>query len=82
MNYDHPDNPTFDNESDSFTSLDLSLIDNIVLGGIDTNDYPDFSDAFIESADYEGREMTDEEMEWVQSEHPEFVQESVLNQII
>lgn len=43
--------------------MDTSKIDNIVLGGIDTKDYPDFCDGYIESADYDGIPMTDDELE-------------------
>ena len=34
--------------------MNYDLIDNIELDGIDTNDYPDFCDAYIVSADYDG----------------------------
>ena len=34
--------------------MNYDLIDNIEVDGIDTNDYPDFTDAFIVSADYDG----------------------------
>lgn len=30
---------------------------------INTADFPDFTDSFIESAEYDGREMTDEELD-------------------
>jgi len=43
--------------------MNYDLIDNIEVDGIDTNDYPDFCDAFIVSADYNGVEMTDEQLE-------------------
>ena len=43
--------------------MNYDLIDNIEVDGIDTNDYPDFCDAFIVSADYDGVEMTDEQLE-------------------
>lgn len=43
--------------------LDYSKIDDIDLDGIDHNDYPDFCDAFICAATYNGREMTDEELD-------------------
>jgi hypothetical protein len=43
--------------------LDYSLIDNIIFGGIDFDDYPDFCDAYIESADYDGVEMTEAQLE-------------------
>ena len=45
--------------------LDYDLIDNVVFGGIDPEDYPDFCDAYIESADYDGREMTEAELELI-----------------
>lgn len=44
-------------------NLNYSLIDNVQIDGVDTSDYPDFCDAYIVSADYDGREMTDDEIE-------------------
>jgi hypothetical protein len=43
--------------------MDYSKIDNVAVSGIDTKDYPDFCDAFIESADYDGVPMSDEQLE-------------------
>ena len=43
--------------------MNYDLIDNIEIDGIDTNDYPDFCDAFIVSADYDGVEMSEEQLE-------------------
>jgi hypothetical protein len=43
--------------------LDYSKISNVQVGGIDMEDFPDFCDAYIESADYDDREMTDEELD-------------------
>ena len=43
--------------------MNYDLIDNIEVDGIDTNDYPDFCDAFISSADYNGVEMSEEQLE-------------------
>jgi len=57
--------------------LDLSLIDNIEVDGIDTRDYPDFCDAYISYADYDGREMTDEELDVLNDEYRDFVYEKV-----
>ena len=42
--------------------IDYSKIDNVTFDGIDYNDYPDFCDAFIQTADYKGVPMTDEEL--------------------
>ncbi len=44
-------------------NLDYSLIDNVEIDGVDSSDYPDFCDAYIVSADYDGREMTDDEID-------------------
>jgi len=43
--------------------MNYDLIDNIEVDGIDTNDYPDFCDAFISYADYNGKPMTDEQLD-------------------
>jgi hypothetical protein len=43
--------------------LNYNLIDNIEFEGIDPNDHPDYCDAHIISADYDGREMTEDEIE-------------------
>lgn len=47
----------------SFTKLDYSQIENVELDGVDTRDYPDFCDAYIASATYKGRDMTEVELE-------------------
>ena len=43
--------------------LDYSKIEDIEVDGIDTQDYPDFCDAYICSATYKGREMTELELD-------------------
>ena len=58
--------------------MNYKLIDNIVIDGIDNNDYPDFSDAFIISADYNGKTMTDEQLDEI-NEDRDFVYQCVLN---
>ena len=60
--------------------LDYSKISNVKVEGIDMADYGDFCDAYIESADYDGREMTDEELE-VLTEDSQFVNEAVFAQL-
>jgi hypothetical protein len=52
------------------------LIDNIEVDGIDTNDYPDFTDAFIVSADYDGKPMTEEQLNTLNEDYS-FVHDSV-----
>jgi hypothetical protein len=61
-------------------NLDYSLIDNVQIDGVDTTDYPDFCDAYIVSADYNGREMTDDEIELL-NDDSDFVLEKVYEYI-
>jgi len=61
--------------------IDFTKIANVEVDGIDFNDYPDFVDAFIASAEYDGREMTDEEIDYINDVHLDFVQECVYNHL-
>lgn len=45
------------------TKFDFNKITNVELDGIHHWDYPDYCDAFISSADYDGVEMTDEQLD-------------------
>jgi len=41
----------------------MSELINIELGGVDSSDYPDFSDAFVQYAEYEdGTPLTEDEL--------------------
>lgn len=60
--------------------LDYKLISDIEVDGIDTNDYPDFCDAYICSASYDGRDMTDLELDRL-NEDRDFVYNKVLDRI-
>ena len=54
---------------------------NIELDGIDSNDFPDFCDAFILSADHEdGSPFTDAELETL-NDDVDFVHEQVFAQL-
>ena len=61
--------------------IDISKIDNVQLDGIDTNDYPDFVDAYIVSADYDGNKMSDDMIDYINENLSEFVYECVLNEL-
>ena len=61
--------------------IDFKLITNVSVDGIDTSDYPDFCDAFIESAEYNGKEMTEEMLDEINSDHLDFVSECVYDQL-
>ena len=59
-------------------ALDYSKITNIEFDGIDHSDYPDYCDAYIVSADYDGQPMTEEQLEEL-CEDGDFVYESLMN---
>ena len=61
--------------------LNLNKIDSIEVEGIDTRDYPDFCDAFISYAEIDGRELTDEELDYINNNCPDMVYDAVLNQL-
>ena len=56
----------------------MKEIDNIEFDGINYNDYPDFCDAFICSADINGREMTETELDELNNDR-EFVSNALQN---
>tara|TARA_R110000796_G_scaffold135084_1_gene251225 strand:- start:828 stop:1013 length:186 start_codon:yes stop_codon:yes gene_type:complete len=60
--------------------MNYKLIDNIEVDGIDTKDYPDFCDAFILNADYNGKEMTEKQL-YELNEDGDFVYECVQNHL-
>ena len=60
--------------------LDYSQIEDVEVDGIDTKDYPDFCDAFISSATYMGRDMTDDELDALNSDS-DFVYEAIQDKL-
>jgi hypothetical protein len=58
--------------------IDTTKVTDIVFADIDFSDYPDFADAYIESADYNGEPMTQEQIE---SLPPVFFYEQLEKQI-
>ena len=60
----------------SVEEMDFAEIDNIEFDGIDWEDYPDFVDAYIVSADYQGIPLTDDQIEEL-NEFSEFVYEKL-----
>jgi hypothetical protein len=64
----------------TLTELDYSKITNVVVEGIDYSDAPDFCDAYITDAMYDGEPMTDEQIELI-NQDSQFVYDSVINWI-
>ena len=60
--------------------MNYKLIDDIEVDGIDYADYPDFCDAFISSATYDGKLMTDAQLDEL-NEDRDFVYEQVENHL-
>lgn len=59
--------------------MDVTKIDNIEIEGVDHTDHPDYCAAFISSADLDGVEMTDKQLDDLNDNYSDFVYDSVLN---
>ena len=62
-------------------TIDFSLIDNVVVNGIDYSDYPDFCDAYIADADYNGEPMSEEMIEVLNYDYTDFILEQVYSRL-
>lgn len=60
--------------------IDLTLVTDVIVDNIDSKDAPDYADAFIASATYDGQKMTDDEIEFINSDSL-FVHEKTVSQI-
>lgn len=60
--------------------MELSKIENVVIEGLDWNDYPKFCDAYIAEAEFEGRQLTDLELDAL-NENSDFVQECIADYV-
>ena len=60
--------------------MDYKKIDNIEVDGIEPKDYPDFSNAYILSADYDGVPMTDEQLDEI-NDDGQFQYECIMNDL-
>jgi hypothetical protein len=74
-----------DLKKENTTMIDLGDLYDIEIGGIDIQDYPDFVDAYLESATVatpsgDIRLLTDDEINYVNEVHPEWVQEQAFRQ--
>jgi len=56
--------------------LNSRPVTDVQIAGVDSRDYPDFCDAYFESACYlDGTPLTDAELEQLQNQYPEVVSE-------
>lgn len=58
--------------------MDYNKISNVIVDEIDMSDYPDFCDAYISSADYDGNTMTEDQLNEI-NEDADFVYECTQN---
>jgi hypothetical protein len=61
-------------------NMDYKLISNIEFDGVDHNDAPDYCDAYIVSAKYDDREMTEDEIDLL-NEDRDFVHDSLMDSL-
>lgn len=60
----------------------LRHITNVDIDGIDMQDYPDFVDAFVAYAEWpSGTPLTDEQLEYINRHHTDWVYEHVTKQL-
>jgi hypothetical protein len=62
-------------------TIDFKLVDNVIVNGIDYKDYPDFCDAYISEADYDGKPMSDEMLDDLNTDYRDFVHEQVYSHL-
>jgi len=61
-------------------TIDYKKLCDVDVDGIDTSDYPDFCDAYICSAAYPDRELTEEELEVLNEDH-DYVYQCVIDRL-
>lgn len=61
--------------------MDTSKISNLQFEDIHTNEYPDFSSAWVSNADYDGEPMTIDQLEELNNDYGDFIYEKLLNHI-
>ena len=67
--------------NDLVKNFNLDLVENVEIEGIDFADYPDFCDAFISSADYDGKPMTEEQIIQMEEDYPDWRYEQIENSL-
>lgn len=60
--------------------MDYLKIESVEVEGIDHNDYPDYVDAFISYAEYDGEIMTDDQLNEL-NEDSDFVYQCVMEKL-
>jgi len=61
--------------------IDYKKVEVIEIDGIEHGDYPDYVDAYITEAKYDGKPTTDEMIDEINDNYPDFVYIQVMEQI-
>ena len=56
--------------------------EDLEIEGVESSDYPEFCDAFFVSGTLNGKEMTDEELDWLTENYPETLNELAYESLI
>lgn len=51
--------------------VNVYKLENVVVNGVNPKDYPDYADAYVESADINGIPLNENELDWLNEHHPE-----------
>ena len=62
--------------------MNIKKIDNIEIDWNGIIDYPDFCNAFISNCDYDGREATDEELDYINDNFIEDLYDEIYQSLI
>jgi len=57
-------------------------LENVSIDGVDSRDYPDFCDAFIDGACYQGITLCEEDCDYLTSKFPQEVMEMAYESLI
>ncbi len=60
--------------------MNYKKLTNITVEGLEGSDYPDFANAYISGAEYNGKELTDDQLDEV-NENSLFVHDCAINQL-
>ena len=63
-------------------SIDPEELTHVEIDGVRTEDYPEFEGAYLSYAELNGRELTQEELEYITDHHREFIQEFAMLEFV
>ena len=58
--------------------VDLNLVEDLEVDGVDSKDYPDFCDAFFSGGNIVGKELTADQLDWLTDNHGDIVNEMAM----